>query len=294
MINVNLRGRIGNQLFIYAFVRQLQEKSNQTIVINQVMQSKEFPDFKLELDQFNISDNVSIENEKGFPFYYSNDFILLKLLRKLFPRFIYSVLEKKNVFLWLEDTCVAIDYDASKDAYIDGFWQSENYFKDIRKILLQEITPRKPISGSNLELLNKIEKFQSVCITIRRGDYVSNPKIKNSYYVCDKKYFDKAIEKMSELVPGCNWFVFSDDVAWVKENYVFPGEVYFEKGDDSVATKLCLMSHCKHFIISNSSFSWWAQYLGVYDNKKVIAPSKWYSDGRKCDIYQKNWILIEV
>jgi len=73
---------------------------------------------------------------------------------------------------------------------------------------------------------------------------------------------------MSELVPGCNWFVFSDDVSWVKENYSFPGEVCFEKGDDSVATKLCLMSYYKHFIISNSSFSWWAQYLECMIIKK--------------------------
>ena len=69
---------------------------------------------------------------------------------------------------------------------------------------------------------------------------------------------------------------------------------YYEDGNDTVAEKIKLMSMCKHFIISNSSFSWWAQFLSNYDEKVVIAPNMWFRNGEKCGLYMDNWILIEV
>ena len=87
---------------------------------------------------------------------------------------------------------------------------------------------------------------------------------------------------------------FSDDIEWVKNNLDFKCETYYENGNDPVWEKLRLMSCCKHFVISNSSFSWWAQYLSCNKNKIVYAPTKWYVDNRKVDIFQDSWKYINV
>ena len=114
------------------------------------------------------------------------------------------------------------------------------------------------------------------------------------YYLCDEVYFKKCIAQMSKLVPNAKWFIFSDDVEWAKSTLKFPGEVFSESGKDSISVKLALMSACKHFIISNSSFSWWAQYLGTNPSKIVFSPSRWYANGWPDDMIMPNWNLIEV
>ena len=70
--------------------------------------------------------------------------------------------------------------------------------------------------------------------------------------------------------------------------------MFFETGKDDVFEKIRLMSKCKHFILSNSSFSWWAQYLSDSKEKIVVAPSRWYTSGEKTDIYQDSWNLLEI
>ena len=104
---------------------------------------------------------------------------------------------------------------------------------------------------------------------------------------------------MQKKLKDPTFFVFSDDIDWVKKNMKFPKSTYFETGDDPVWEKIRLMYSCKHFIISNSTFSWWAQYLSRNKKKIVIAPSRWGNQTYKCkneliDIYQEDWILVDV
>ena len=131
-------------------------------------------------------------------------------------------------------------------------------------------------------------------MTIRRGDYISDPKYKKIYFVCDNDYFIEGVNRIKAEIPEAKVFVFSDDVDWVKKNIDFNCKTYYESGKDDVWEKLRLMSACKHFVISNSTFSWWAQHLSKNPDKMIYAPSKWYPDGRPCDIYEDNWRYIEV
>ena len=87
--------------------------------------------------------------------------------------------------------------------------------------------------------------------------------------------------------------MFSDDIEWVKNNIYTGCVTYYEDGTDPVWEKLRLMSACKHFVVSNSTFSWWAQYLSENEKKIVISPSEWYLDSRKNDLQSKQWILLE-
>lgn len=293
-VNINLRGRTGNQLFIYSLARKIQITHGCNVIINDTMQRKERPDFKYDLDQFNVSKKIKHVNNKLFPFYANNDFIPIKIIQKINPIFTFNILKYFNVNLWLNTSYKSIEIDFNKkNAYIDGFWQSPKYFDDIKEVLINDLTPKNGIPKEDLELYNQILNTESVCVTVRRGDFLSSNNI-NTYYLCDQHYFERSIAEMQKIIPNASWFIFSDDVNWAKKTLKFPGKVYSESGKDNVAVKLALMSSCKHFIISNSSFSWWAQYLSTNPEKIVFGPSKWYVKNWKNDMLMSNWHLIDV
>lgn len=94
-------------------------------------------------------------------------------------------------------------------------------------------------------------------------------------------------------VKNPHFFVFSDDLNWVKENLKTNVNITFVDSHNDSCNELNIMKHCKNFIISNSTFSWWAQYLSDNLGKVVVAPRPWL---RKIpsDIYMENWITIPV
>ena len=104
--------------------------------------------------------------------------------------------------------------------------------------------------------------------------------------ICTSEYYEKAMKQMEEWVPDCHFFVFTNDPEWVKENYK-QGNITIVEGNDEDAgyIDMYLMTQCKHYIMANSSFSWWGCYLNSSKEKKVIAPSRWFQ-GRDCkDVY---------
>ena len=205
----------------------------------------------------------------------------------------YSNLLMKFGIYWLQQGYMEFRKTKMKNKYFCGLFESSKYFNDYRDVILKEFTPKYQELPKNKKMYEAISKSNSVCITIRRGDFLSNEN-KKSHYVCTPEYFDKAIKKICQLINNPTFFVFSDDIDWVKNNMSFPGKVFYEDGTDPVWEKLRLMYSCKHFIISNSTFSWWAQYLSRNDKKIVIAPSRWKNTYQNDDIYEDNWILIEV
>lgn len=98
---------------------------------------------------------------------------------------------------------------------------------------------------------------------------------------------------IASKIPNAKFFVFSNDVEWLKKNVDFKHTVAFENGCDPVWEKLRLMYSCKHFVISNSTFSWWAQYLSSNKEKIVVAPDRWYNSEIKSDLLENhNYIKI--
>lgn len=186
----------------------------------------------------------------------------------------------------------------AKNKIFYGTYESSKYFDEIRGTLLEEFTPKYDILAHNVELYNSIKNSESVCVTIRRWDFVEGNN-KKRFYVCTPKYFYRWIDYIKNKIPNAKFFIFSDDVEWCKKNMKFPKWTKFENWWDPVREKLRLMYSCKHFIISNSTFSWRAQYLSKNDKKIVCAPSKrWnftYKDRwEKLDIYMDNRILIDT
>lgn len=306
MLQKEVNGRLGNQMFQYAVLRAYMLKYHENgIRINFGRVRNE--NFKNDLDDFNIckldSDEkielstiqkiiVKVINkiESKYNKKYERSVYNIKVHK--FEKRISKILMKFGIY-WLQQGYMELKKSNAKNKYFVGLFESSKYFNDYREEILKEFTPKHDKIKKNIPLYEKIENSNSICVTIRRGDFLDN-KFAKDHYICTPEYFDKAVSKISELVENPHFFIFSDDIKWVKENMTFPGEVDYEDGTDPVWEKIRLMYSCKHFVISNSTFSWWAQYLSRNDKKIVVAPSRWKNTYQNNDIYEDDWIIIDV
>ena len=162
-------------------------------------------------------------------------------------------------------------------------------------MLLKDLRVRGPMNEANSDLAARIGEGASVCLHVRRGDYYSNPAARMVHAVDLTDYYRKAISLMKERVGDCHFFLFSDEPEWVKANLdlgdactVVDVNTPLEPEQD-----LRLMSLCEHFIIANSTFSWWGAWLSRNPDKVVIAPERWFLDDRNIkDRCPKGWIRI--
>ena len=145
---------------------------------------------------------------------------------------------------------------------------------------IKEYTPKHAPLPNNIDLYNVIYNNNSVCIHIRRGDFLSD-EFKNDFYVCDTEYYLEGIEYIKKHVDNPIFIFFSNDLPWVKENFKLDTPVYYEPENNPLWETFRMMYSCKHFIISNSTLSWWAQYLSRYSDKIVVCPDHWYNNKTK-------------
>jgi hypothetical protein len=166
----------------------------------------------------------------------------------------------------------------------NGYWQSPLYHKGIYQILKEEIKVKEEhYTESFLELKKEIEKTNSVSLHVRRGDYLNNP----NHLVLPLEYYMKALRVISVICSDIKIFVFSDDIEWCKLN--FSNATFVEINP---YLELELMSLCKHNIISNSTFSWWAAYLNSNPDKKVIAPKRWVVKNVDQELIEKKKLIL--
>ncbi len=177
---------------------------------------------------------------------------------------------------------------------MSGYFEDPIYFDEIREILLAEFTPKKDLLQKNREMMCNIQQTNSICLSVRRGDFESNAEVKKLQSVCDRKYFEEAIQVIKNNVKNPVFFMFSDDIEWVKNNIYTGCVTYYEDGTDPVWEKLRLMSACKHFVVSNSTFSWWTQYLSKSENKIVVSPSRWFNNDYESPLIGKDGIKIST
>jgi len=165
-------------------------------------------------------------------------------------------------------------------AFLSGFWQSERYFAEIAAVVREDFTVTAPATGRNAALLAEIANCEAVAVHVRRGDYVSNPTAAAYHGLCGLDYYRAALARIEAAVPTPRYFVFSDDITWAREQLRFRHPAVFV--DHNAAAPPCedlrLMAACRHFVIANSSFSWWAAWLSRQpeSEKLVIAPRRWF------------------
>lgn len=284
MIIVKLSGGLGNQMFEYALGRALSLCYNQVLILDNSAYKKTTPNTprRYYLNFFNIKAR-SFCSLLLFRILFLIDYILKSLFNAGF------FIREKQVYKW--DNSLKINKFGIN--YIYGYWQSYKYFEEFNENILKDFTP-KVLWSENLKSVDqKICNSSSVSIHIRRGDYVGN----KDYEVCSLDYYKKSLDFFENNCKNLTFFVFSDDIEWVKQNLDFKSEVVFVSGRGfNEAEELVLMSHCKYNIISNSSFSWWAAWLNSNPNKKIIMPDRWSNaPGLELvpDLLPDNWVRLK-
>lgn len=291
MIIVSLKGGFGNQMFQYAFGRHLACKYNVDLLLDlhfyeDTGHDSEYTYRKYELDKLNISARIATEADIQM---IRNNLKWHHSFKPFYQRHI--VKEKGYTF---NDKYLRVP----DNSLINGYWQSEKYFRDIESIIKKELTFKEGFNEEySRQIETEIKNSTSVGIHFRRGDYVNDSKINQYHGVCSMQYYHKAIDHISKHIDNPLFFVFSDDIEWVKEHFQTPFQtVFVERGKEETHRDFRLMSMCKHNIIANSSYSWWAAWLNNHDNKIVLAPDRWFANDKQQsqtrDLIPERWIQI--
>jgi hypothetical protein len=256
MIVTKIQGGLGNQLFQWAVTRNLSITHNTEYYFDLNQIGKSFPDVSsrgLELDKFK---KLIINHQSYTP-----------NLNRITDNYIFK--------------------EIGDNTYLDGYWQSEKYFKENENIIRRELE----IPDDVKSYLNEKYPFlteNTISIHVRRGDYV---RLSNYHPIQSVKYYEDSYDIINDK--NVNVAIFSDDIEWCEKHLIFDN-IHYIKGESNI-NDLYMMSLCNHNIISNSTFSWWGAWLNNNQNKKVIAPSLWFGDLLKhptTDIIPKEWIKL--
>ena len=261
MIVVKLQGGLGNQLFQWAFGKNLSILNNTKLYLDSNFYKVDIPGVtkrvfslnKFPFLDYNLTDTIESNNKK-----------FLRIT---------------------EESFLNIEYDNSYNYYLDGYFQSEKFFIESSDLIKNLLRPSDDVSSMIKCKYSIVDS--SISMHIRRTDYVTS----NGYHpVQSIEYYKEAIEIIGDYN---NIFIFSDDINWCKENLKFDNMVFVDGNDD--VEDLWIMSMCNHNIIANSSFSWWGAWLNNNPDKKIIAPKKWFGDSvniNSNEIIPDEWIKI--
>jgi len=282
MLTIKIIWWLWNQMFQYVYIKALSLRNNATFCLD-ISSFKSYKLHQYDLEYFNIDKNYCLKS--GIPLYErlrsNNKYInfLLVQLKWICKRLNnnHSVEKQFNFDLWMTNI---------KNWYIEWYFQTEKYFIDYEDEIRKDFSFTIPPSSKNQETIDLIDNGNAVSIHIRRWDYVSNTSTNSYHGVCSLDYYHKAIKIITEKVNNPVFFFFSDDMDWVKENLNMVDESYYVDWNNAESNyeDMRLMSHCKHNVIANSSFSWRWAWLNSNPDKIVIAPSKWFENHKMNDV----------
>lgn len=300
MIIIKVSGGLGNQMFQYAFAKALEQRRNILVKLdtsNFKISSKGITPRTFLLDKFNTTLPIATQEDfHKIKIPYPTKRGIKENIFRIFFRieeFFRSSKSKKIIINHNLDFNREL-FTVNDNSYVSGVWTNSNYFTEIKDIILKEITPHFTLSKVAEKILSDIKNTNSVSIHIRRGDYL---KYTHKFILLTDDYYEEAIELLKKKENDLTFFVFSDDINYVKENY---GRLFGEKiiyvSDQGIkdCEELWLMSRCRHNIIANSTFSWWGAWLNQNTNKIVIAPKQYRADDKDMPgFYPQNWIEIQ-
>lgn len=304
MIYAELAGGLGNQMFIYAFARALGLRCGEpvTLLDRQDWRDGAPAHTVCALEALNLSPEVKILAEPGFakthlPRQNAAKALMIKaeqrqgLLARDWNRWERRWAPLLNLLgvHFATDGYVPVRRGPAKDFLAWGYFQGEAYFADFAPTIRAELRAKTEPAGAEADKIRGAA--WSVAVHLRRGDYC---KPENEILqVCTPAYYARAAAAVAQAHPDATLFVFSDDIDWAKEHLDTAGlpAVFMPRGD--AVGDMNLMALCRGFILSNSTYSWWAQYLAVPD-RQVWAPDRWYAHTKQTALYQPDWQRIET
>ena len=292
MIIVELFGGLGNQMFQYAAGRRLAHFRKTELKLN-ISEFESYNSRSYSLNIFNLQEEKFATLVEISRLLYGKRSLLKRAISKI------QHMRPKLLSTYIKERYFSFDpaiLNLPDGIYLDGYWQSEKYFKDIEEIIRREFTIKVPQTGNNKELSKIIQSCESVSIHIRRGDYISDSDVNKKHGECELSYYFNCIQMINGKIKKPTFFVFSDDCKWVHENFRlnYPMVIVDQNDSEHAYEDMRLMSQCKHNIIANSTFSWWAAWLNPNPDKMVFSPRKWFKteelDDR--DLIPETWLKI--
>lgn len=285
-----IRSGLGNQLFCYAAGRALAHRLGTDLILHYTERPPTVHLDRYAIDAQFLCDGPSNVRDR-YPKLRRKYGTLVAEVHRAFPRTTrvggeaFRVFEERRFFTFEPEF-----RSLSGAIYLTGYWQSFRYFEDVAPILRAELQPKVALSDANRRLLETIRAGRnSICVHVRRGDY-----LKTSFGLCSPAYYQSAAAIVRDRIGSdATVFVFSDDLPWCRSHLPISDAVFVEGNADDPVSELCLMAACRHHIIANSTFSWWAAWLGNHDQQVVIAPEPWISVVPTCpDLMPGTWIRL--
>ncbi|GAB4039794.1 alpha-1,2-fucosyltransferase [Spirosoma jeollabukense] len=290
MIISRITSGLGNQLFQYAVARHLALKNKTALYLDLSYYKYQYDTDTpraFKLGHFSVPYRILQQS----PVEYLSKATKLLPNRSLPPFFLFL---KEKHFHFDEQVLAA----RGQCITLDGFWQSEAYFREnadtIRRELMLTGAPSPEFEAYQQQIR---DASMPVSVHVRRGDYVNHPEFSQTFGFVGLDYYKQAIRQVTSLLESPQFYVFSDDQAWVRQNLPLPDNTVFVQntGPDSDVADLVLMSRCRHHIIANSSFSWWGAWLNPNPDKAVITPKHWYKnkpDWNTKDLLPSTWLAL--
>ena len=310
MIYVEMAGRCGNQLFHYACARAIQEKTKEELVFNfnKVFVNNPADGHYNCLSDYNVvpyeiyPKSGTILKRESSPvqkILIAAKALYIKIHKNKSRQeqadnaeFMNKILNKHGIYWIREGVCnITVKTGREGCSIVSGVCEAPDIFNEIKGLLQEELTPKIEPKKDVASILKQMKQTNSVCLNVRRGDFLNESNVR-SFSVCTRKYYENAIEILRYKLDNPVFYVVSDDITWCKENIVGP-DICYTPLNLPVYESLRLIYTCKHFIISNSTFSWWGQFLSRNPSKIVVSPSRWNNDGYNSLLIQKDWILLE-
>lgn len=274
-ICVRLMGGLGNQMFQYAAGRSLALRHNVRLKVDTSFFAEEHNGAtprSFELGAFRLSA--------------AKQMAPMRLLRYSGVRGRIEAAIRPERYVHVKERHFEFDGElwmcAPKNAYLDGYWQSETYFIEFASVIRKDFDLDMQSTGRVGGYFDVIRQVsQPVCVHVRRGDYVSNPSVAAFHGLCSLEYYESAVRRVKQMIADAQLFVFSDDPDWCKSKFLVEHRPTIIEGC-SAHEDLWLMSKCRHHVIANSSFSWWGAWLGGHDRQVVVAPKRWF-EGKALD-----------
>jgi len=294
LVVIRLQGGLGNQMFQVAFGMAIAKSNSITVEyvrINEpLIKRGKNARRNLDIRKFSLTKDLSVKNFGSI--YYP----------RTFEKVLESQCQEKTFAVFKESDSLAKDIQNCDAEVIglEGYWQSEKYFKDAQSEILETFNSLAKVNSDyvNIERLIKQSKSGSIGIHVRRGDYISNMKTNKFHGVCSITYFEEALKHLSKRVPESKVFIFSDDPEWARENIVVPDWIVISgQFGLHAAEELLLLSNCSHLILSNSSFSWWGAYLREnrqFPKPNIVAPSPWFADAKNPSPQLTHWYKLNI
>jgi hypothetical protein len=299
MIFVRLMGGLGNQMFQYAFGRALAIRYKTELVLDKQLLMDKSADHAIvthrdfDLDIFN---NLSFRWASEKEIFEFNGDPKANWLKRLGRR-IRTTLSPKKLVIQKNNEFSERYMEVEADTCFVGRWQSLKYFENAKDQVIKDFDLKKPDIKGIDEILNSIKSTTSVCLHVRRRDLVSSPLYSKLIGALSIDYYKTAVQLVLDKLQSPTFFVFSDDLDWCRLNLnLYPNTVFVEESLSGKKAEghLYLMSECKHFIISNSTFAWWGAFLAANGNKIVVYPKNWNLESslENNTMCPKDWLAV--